>query len=935
MTREPATGDELAAYAASLDFELDDYQQVACEAVEAGAGVLVAAPTGAGKTLVGEFAVYCALNRGGKAFYTTPIKALSNQKYLDFAARFGADRVGLLTGDSSINGEAPVVVMTTEVLRNMLYAGSPTLGGLTHVVMDEVHYLADRARGAVWEEVIIHLAPEVQVISLSATVSNAEEFGEWLAAVRPQMRVVVSEDRPVPLFQHMFVGGALYDLFVDTGDPRDAPVRLNPELTRAVRALESPGPRGAGGGGGSSGGVARGGGAGGRRGSPERARPAGRADVIHRLDRSGLLPAICFVFSRSGCDAAVEQLLRRDVRLVDDHEGERIRRIVEERCAALPPEDLAVLGYHDFVAGLSRGFAAHHAGLLPTFREIVEELFTAGRVQVVFATETLALGINMPARTVVLERLVKFNGIRHAELTPAEYTQLTGRAGRRGIDVEGHAVVLWQPGVEPEAVGGLAATRTYPLRSSFRPTYNMALNLVARVGRDRARQVLESSFAQFQADRTVVGLARAVRRNTAQLADLAARMTCHLGDFAEYAGLRAAIKDAERDRSAARAKGERAEAARSLGELRVGDVVWVSVGRHTGWAVVVAPQTTGQGQVTPPAVVTEDRQYRRLDPDALAGPVGSVTTVRLPRGFNARNPQSRRDLATTLRIATSSRRPGDLDQPPTSGKRGRTGSSGKRRAQAAAVDRLDDRLIELRARLRAHPCHDCPDREDHARVGEQWWRLHRDTEAISRKIEQRTSSIAGTFERVCEVLADTGYLAADGRSVTAAGQVLRGIYTERDLLTAQALRAGVFDRLDPASLAAVASALVHEARTDDLTAAAERVPNADVRDALDALDDLWADIEARERATGLPSTSPPDRGIVWVVHRWASGAALEVALRESELAAGDFVRRCKQVIDLLSQLGDAAAAGRPKVSATARRAADRLARGVVAADRID
>src|SRR4051794_9143303 len=377
---------ELASFTASLDFPLDPFQVEACQALEAGHGVLVAAPTGAGKTVVGEFAVHLAMATGRKAFYTTPIKALSNQKYADLVRRHGARNVGLLTGDSSVNGEAPIVVMTTEVLRNMMYAGSPTLVGLGYVVMDEVHYLADRFRGAVWEEVIIHLPPDVRLISLSATVSNAEEFGAWLTEVRGDVSVVVSEHRPVPLWQHMMVGKGMYDLFVDeVFDPSNAPdggaealrsaapARVGPELLQAIanqsrRAYDNDrfptrgrGRRGGPGGGPGGRGLARSAGATGAGGG----RPGGgptRAEGLERLEREGLLPAITFIFSRVGCEAAVGQLLAQRVRLVPDEEGERIRRIVEERVSGIADEDLAVLGYWDFVDGLSRGYAAHHAG---------------------------------------------------------------------------------------------------------------------------------------------------------------------------------------------------------------------------------------------------------------------------------------------------------------------------------------------------------------------------------------------------------------------------------------------------------------------------------------------------------------------------------------------------------------------------------------------
>ena len=252
---------------------------------------------------------------------------------------------------------------------------------------------------------------------------------------------------------------------------------------------------------------------GGRR--PVRFRSPRRPDVIDRLDRAGLLPAITFIFSRAGCEAAVRQCLDAGVRLTTPDEAAVITEIAERRTSDIPEADLPVLGYGEWLTGLQRGIAAHHAGMLPTFKEVVEELFEAGLVRAVFATETLALGINMPARTVVVERLDKWNGETHADLTPGEYTQLTGRAGRRGIDVEGHAVVLWQPGVDPLAVAGLAGTRTYPLNSSFRPSYNMAVNLVGQAGLDKAAALLESSFAQFQADRAVVGIARQARRSRA------------------------------------------------------------------------------------------------------------------------------------------------------------------------------------------------------------------------------------------------------------------------------------------------------------------------------------------------------------------------------------------------------------------------------------
>ncbi|CAN5558602.1 DEAD/DEAH box helicase [soil metagenome] len=932
-------------FAASLDFELDDFQVQAIDAVAAGFGVLVAAPTGAGKTIVGEFAVDLALRTGRKAFYTTPIKALSNQKYHDLVQRHGSDQVGLLTGDSSINGEAPVVVMTTEVLRNMMYSGSSTLSGLGFVVMDEVHYLADRFRGAVWEEVIIHLADSVQVVSLSATVSNAEEFGDWLREVRGNTEVIVSEHRPVPLWQHMMVGTDLFDVFVQ--GPGSVPgqehgmTRVNPDLVQRISTVEraagwrrsdSGGPRGRrgktrsgppanrqhdheGGDSAYSGGTDRGPV---RHGRPP-AHGASRADVVEALDRDGLLPAITFIFSRTGCDAAVSQLLSRGTRLVPDDVSTHIRYITADRAAALSQNDLAVLGYAEFAEGLSRGFAAHHAGMLPLFREIVEQLFSAGLVRAVFATETLALGINMPARTVVLEKLVKFNGEQHAPITPSEYTQLTGRAGRRGIDIEGHAVVLHRRGIDPVDVAGLASTRTYPLRSSFRPSYNMAVNLVAQFGRDRAHELLQASFAQFQADRAVVGLSTQMRKHNEALAGYAQAMECERGDFAEYARIRHDISQAEKAASRRRSAGRRSAIAASLQDLKPGEVVHLASGRRRGLAVVLrSPQK--QQYAPEPSVLTSDGQIRRIGVSELEEPLHVLATVRVPKHFNARNASNRRDLAATLRAQVSA------DAAPRSKPRPQVEVEGDP-AAAAEVDRLT-------SALRRHPCHGCPEREDHARWSQRWWTLRRESDDLQRRIGTRTNTVARGFERICDLLAELGYLSANGRQVTEQGQQLRKIYAVHDLVAAQCLRAGTWLRLDGPSLAAVVSCMIHEPRSEE--AAEATLPNVESTEAFHEMLAIWTQLQAQEATHRLPSSGELDAGIALLVHRWASGQGLEQVLRGSDLSAGDFVRRCRQVVDLLGQIRVAAArAEDAHVAEMASRATTGMLRGVIAADRLD
>jgi len=793
LSRQQRRQPRVAEFQATIRFDLDPFQRAACSALDEGRSVLVAAPTGAGKTIVAEFAVFLAMQEpGAKVFYTTPIKALSNQKYQEFVDAWGADQVGLLTGDTNVNSSARIVVMTTEVLRNMLYADSPLLDRLAYVVMDEVHYLADRFRGAVWEEVIIHLPEAVRLVSLSATVSNAEEFGDWLQAVRGDTDVIVSEERPVPLEQHVLVRQKLLDLFDSSGQA--ATHRVNPELKQLARASSR-----------SLGGRSQRGRRGSDRGGYHRGQQGGgrvdRPELVAMLQQKHLLPAIVFIFSRAGCDQAVRQLLRSGLRLTEAHERDEIRKIVEGRVRTFRDEDLAVLGYWEWLEGLQRGVAAHHAGMLPAFKEIVEELFQQKLLKVVFATETLALGVNMPARSVVLEKLEKFNGEARVPITPGEYTQLTGRAGRRGIDVEGHSVIQWVEGLDPEAVAALASRRSYPMNSSFKPTYNMAVNLIDQFGRERTRQILELSFAQFQADRAVVDLARTLRKQEESLAGFEQAMRCHLGDFGEYAGIRRNIAELERKQ----AKGN-----------------------------------------------------------------------------------------------------------PTNAQR----------------ERMQREIAGLRKALRAHPCHGCAEREAHARWAERWWRLRKEHDQLQSQIRTRTGQVAKRFDRVTEVLERLGYLERDRHGAlvsTPDGRILKRIYGERDLLVAESLRRGLWTELDAPGLAAMAAALVYEPRRDD-RGVEYRLPRGGFREAFDRTTDVWSELDDLERDHRLNGPEQPSPALAQAMHAWARGVPLGVVLEDIELAAGDFVRLTKQVIDLLDQISIVADS---ELAIRARDAIDGVRRGVV------
>ena len=647
------------------------------------------------------------------------------------------------------------------------------------------------------------------------------------------------------------------------------------------------------------------------RGRPRRRPVASRADVVERLGRDGLLPAITFIFSRAGCAAAVQQCLAAGLRLTNSEERAEIRRIAQTRVASIPSEDLTVLGYWEWLDGLERGLAAHHAGMLPAFKEAVEECFVRGLVKAVFATETLALGINMPAKCVVLERLVKFNGEAHVDLTPGEYTQLTGRAGRRGIDPEGHAVVVWSPEVDPRHVAGLASTRTYPLRSSFRPSYNMAVNLAGTVGTDRARDLLESSFAQFQADRSVVGLARQVQRNVETIESYGNDAACQHGDFDSYFALRVAIADRERSIARQSSSQRRAAAASSLGKLRVGDVIRVPQGRRSGLAVVLEPGTVAFGEPRP-LVLTQDRWAGRISSADFPGPVEVLERIRVPKNFNHRSPAARRDLASAVSATGLDRHPG-------------------RRGGRKRTDGEDAEIALLKVQMREHPCHVCPDREEHARWAERRHRLERDTEALRDKVSGRTGSLARTFDQVCAVLAGRGYLTSDGE-VTEAGRMLSRIWTEADLLVAECLRRNVWEGLAPEELAGAVSMVLYESRREGDERAS--VPKGASQDAVEACIKLWAEIESDEAAHGLSLTREPDTGFVWPMYRWARGEPLAKVLAsghnlDNDMPAGDFVRWARQVLDLLGQIKEAPAAS-DGVRDAARKAIAGVNRGVLA-----
>jgi ATP-dependent RNA helicase HelY len=891
-----------------FSFALDAFQSEGVRALAEGRSVLVAAPTGAGKTIVGEYAVWRALTHGRKCFYTTPIKALSNQKFRELGDAYGRERVGLLTGDRVVNGDAPIVVMTTEVLRNMLYEQSSTLDGLQSVVLDEVHYLADRERGAVWEEVIIQLAADVQLACLSATVSNAEEFGAWLASVRDQgegIDIVISDERPVPLSHHYAFDQRIEPMFRAGGKrggkkPDAAKIEAarqarggvpNPDIVMLERRSVGSGRRT-------------------RRGRQvpggPRLRAPRRSQLVLELGRRKWLPAIVFVFSRSGCDAAVDQLVGDGLRLTSPSERTQIRKIVDEQTADLPADDLHVLGFHAWRDALAQGIAAHHAGMVPAFKETVEELFVRGLLKVCFATETLALGINMPARTVVVERLEKWDGRRHTLLTPGQFTQLTGRAGRRGLDERGYAVVLHQRDVDFPTVASLVGRRVEPLTSRFQPSYNMAVNILRQHGRRQAEALLARSFAQWQADARVSGDLERIRRNREALVGYRENLRSDHGDFPAYWSLRRQLSRLERATKKNRREAQQEAVRQALEGLRPGDVARLEADDLV--AVTAVRETRGGVPIA--EAITSDGRMVRVGPRELSAPPEWVTTVALPAKGGPRQAAYRKVVANALH---------QVDPPLP---RPRPAPDGEDKERTA-------RIARLRAEVQAHPVHRDPELHEIEVWAHRHDQLAEDTDKLERQVERRTGSLVGRFDRILGILTDLGYLREDDDDEprpTARGIQLAGLYAETDLLLTEALRRNLLHGLDDAELVAVLSCFTFETRSKEPPE--PEMPTPAVAKKIATVSELWDRLATMEEGAGLPTTRPPDAGFAAAVWRWAGGAELDDALASDDMTAGDFVRNVKQVADLLRQLRDVL--DDRELAGRAHRANKVLVRGVVA-----
>ena len=828
-----------------LPFEPDPFQTEAAEALEQGFNIVVTAPTGAGKTLVAEVAIHLALAEGLRAFYTTPIKALSNQKYNDLCSYYGQEKVGLLTGDNVVRGDAPVVVMTAEVLRNMLYTNPERLSGVGVAILDEVHYLADRARGAVWEEIVIHAPPSLQMVCLSATVSNTSEFAGWITQRRGKTRLVRAAQRPVPLRNFYALGdrwGPQHFRLLPTFVQMEGRKKPNP---RVVALLSSGRNR--------------------RRFAAPR-----RGLVIEALLAEGLLPAIYFIFSRAGCEAAAAAVSKEGIHLTPTGNRETIRQVAEAHTAHLSEQDLDALDYPEWLDRLKAGVAAHHAGMVPAFKEATEELFAAGLLGVVFATETLALGINMPARTVVLESLTKYNGETHQALEPGDYTQLTGRAGRRGIDTEGFGIALYSPYVPFHEVVRAAGTGAHPLVSSFRITYNMVANLIANYPVERASELLSASFANYQQASRVQASQRLSEELSQRLDHEERESLCERGSVFDYLEMLR--------------KGQK-HTISLLTTLRTGDVFEIPSGRRSGRYVVLRRIARRSSAPRIMAVSESGGAYSLGEREMVEGTT-KLGNIEVPDRRRSDNRALQKEMAARLRRMTSTG-PRPIHNP-----------------------RLD------------YPVANCPDLDIHLRNAQKAIRTRRRLAHLQSEGAGAATGMRSRFAAVQELMEEWGYL--EGWSVTPAGEQLRRVYNERDMLVSESVFKGLFLGLGAPETAALASVFVYDPRSPSPPSA--RWPTARLANRWESLVELTEKLNRAELSRRIEPTMFPEPGGGEDMYRWANGASL-ADLVESGRTPGDFVRTARQLVDLLKQLRDAF----PQVSDSARSALRRIDRGVVAA----
>ena len=846
--RSPA----LADFLAQLPFELDAFQEAAIAALEAGRSVVVCAPTGSGKTLIGEYAIYRALTRQQRVFYTTPLKALSNQKWRDFQQQFGAEQVGLLTGDVSINRDAPILVMTTEIFRNMLY-GTPigevgtSLAGVEVVVLDECHYMNDRQRGTVWEESIIYCPKEIQLVALSATIANGEQLTDWIQSVHGEAELIYSDWRPIPLHFYFCNGKGLFPLL--DGQRK----RLNPKL----------------------------------HGQTELRRRGGKRDflsiryVVSQLQQREMLPAIYFIFSRRGCDQAVQEVLGMNLLTNAEQQAlaERVDAFLAQHQDIVAPE---------MIAPLYQGIAAHHAGVLPVVKTLVETLFQEGLIKLVFATETLAAGINMPARTTVISTLSKRTDSGHRLLTASEFLQMAGRAGRRGMDTVGHVVTLQTPFEGAHEAAFLATAAPDPLMSQFTPSYGMVLNLLQRHTLEEARELVERSFGQYLATLQLTPQRRAIAELETELQTVQQRLSgIDRRQLAQYQKLRERLRQDQRLLKILEQQAEQDRAQELLPfMMAVPPGTWLHIKSplrdHSPLAAVLCQPVAGSGQLPHWLCLGADGRFRVVGIDDILGvypdrpPCGQLPPP--PEGMQLRRGESYLCNEANHYFGTLPDLPPVLPAPAVA-------------AQAAKIADLEAKLSQLQASLpqNVHSLLRLVRREE---------RLQTELRDRQQKLHQQSQRHWEQFLALIAALQEFGGL--NDLTPTPLGEMAAALRGENELWLALALASGELDDLPPHLLAAAIAALVTETPRSD-SWCNYPIPS-EVEERLAALSPIRRRLFQVQRRHRIIFPLWYEWDLIGLVEQWALGTPWHELCAATNLDAGDIVRLLRRTLDFLAQI---------------------------------
>ena len=864
----------LERFRSRYPFPLDDFQVEAIRAIEAGQSVIVSAPTGAGKTLVAEFAIHAALAAGRRLAYTTPLKALSNQKFADFTREFGADKVGILTGDVKVNPHAAILVMTTEILRNALYGSG--LDGLSYIVLDECHYMGDEGRGTVWEEIIVSAPPDVVLVGLSATVANVKEIADWISIVHRPIVPIYHPHRPVPLtYVIADLAGEIHEID-----------RVRSGRARVVG--DEP------------------------RGPDDRGRWYTRRVVhptvlIEALEARGWLPTIYFIFSRVGCERAMQDVLTEGKSLLAPPQQREVDTAIGELIRESPTVAESVLNQSVFEA-LRLGIGLHHAGILPSVKRLIEVLFERGLCKAVFATETMSLGIHMPARSVVLQGLTKRTDRGFRSLSHNELTQMAGRAGRRGIDPEGTCVVALDARDGLEDLLRVIDGSPEPIESQFKLGYgSVALLLSTGASPEQLRRRIESSFGQYQNLKRIRDVEADVRALEAQLEELR-RYPAPCGDFQRIGRYRRARQEVEARRHALGRGGSR-RGERTVAEAEPGRLVLVRRGGSATLAMVLGIHAIRGHRVLIDALLPHGVTVR-VKSGVIKRVFWATPPLHVPgdRGRDGRGAPDHRDRRGDWRDRQDGRGQG------ADGRDRRSPDGRGLRHLAAELERMSvaelidhERAQGPEAALSSIECHRCPWGAT-ARCDREWRELETVTERLGvrrRQLEALRGAYWQEFLRVVEVLEQFG--AVRERQLEGKGRLIAGLRHDNELLVAEGVAHGVFNDVSGAEAAAVCSALIEEARSGDpALARAFMKKRTKLKRKLDQLMRVADTVHEAQRARHLRIPIAVHSGFMPAVFRWASGEDDWSAIVEEAFGGheGDLIRAMRRLIDLLRQLAD-------------------------------